>query len=49
MLTLLTAGYFFHGKGKKVGDVRPSNVLISEDGSVKVACYLSWPMERTNY
>jgi DNA-binding helix-hairpin-helix protein with protein kinase domain len=44
VLTLLSAGYFFHGKGRKVGDVRPGNVFISEDGSVKVGCCLSWPM-----
>lgn len=25
------------------------NIFISEDGSVKLACLYSWPLERTNY
>ncbi len=49
MLTLLSAAEMFHSKNKKVGDIRPENVFISEDGSVKVTCLVSWPMERTNY
>lgn len=47
--TLLNAANYFHKKGKKIGDVRPGNIFISEDGSVKTACIYSWPMERTNY
>lgn len=33
----------------KVGDVRPSNIFINEDGQIKVANVLSWPDERTNF
>lgn len=43
-LTLLSAADFFHSQGRKVGDIRPENVFISEDGSVKMACTCSWPL-----
>ena len=49
VLTLLSAANYFHGQNRKVGDIRPQNIFISEDGSVKVACIYSWPLERTNY
>ena len=39
----------FHGKNQKIGDIRPENIFISEDGSIKIANHLSWPMEQTNY
>jgi serine/threonine protein kinase len=38
-----------HGKGKKVGDIRPENIFINEDGQVKVANQLTWPLEQDNY
>jgi serine/threonine protein kinase len=40
---LISAGYEFHKNNKKIGDVRPENVFINEDGQVKVATYLTWP------
>jgi len=30
-------------KGKKVGDVRPENVFINEDGQIKVGTQFTWP------
>jgi serine/threonine protein kinase len=33
----------------KVGDIRPSNIFINEDGQIKVANVLSWPDESTNF
>jgi len=33
----------------KVGDIRPNNIFINEDGQIKVANVLSWPDERTNF
>jgi len=47
--TLISAGHEFHKNGRKVGDVRPENVFINEDGQVKVATQLTWPSENTNY
>ena len=47
--TLLAAGNDFHESGKKVGDIRPQNVFINEDGQVKVATHLTWPGEQNNY
>ena len=38
-----------HGQGHKIGDVRPDNIFINEDGQVKVATTYSWPSEQTNY
>jgi serine/threonine protein kinase len=42
-------GHQFHKTGRKVGDVRPENVFISEEGQVKVATRLTFPSENTNY
>ena len=47
--SLLAAGNDFHESGKKVGDIRPQNVFINEDGQVKVATHLTWPGEQNNY
>lgn len=45
----MAAGNDFHDIGKKVGDIRPQNVFINEDGQVKVATHLTWPGEQNNY
>ena len=29
-------------------DIRPSNIFLNEDGRIKVACSLSWPLEISN-
>lgn len=50
MLYVLTSAVRdFHMKNKKVGDIRPSNVFISNEGQIKVATYLSFPSEKNNY
>ncbi len=49
MYTLLSAAFTYHRQGAKVGDIRPDNIFINEDGQVKVACVDSWPGEQTNY
>ena len=33
----------------KLGDIRPHNIFINDQGEVKAANLLSWPMELTNY
>ncbi|MCB0371168.1 MAG: hypothetical protein KDD45_17565 [Bdellovibrionales bacterium] len=29
-------------------DIRPNNIFLNEDGKIKVASSLSWPLESTN-
>ena len=41
--------YKFHRKTEKMGDVRPKNIFVNEDGKVKVATKYSWPREISNY
>ncbi len=31
---------------KGLGDVRPGNVFLNDEGRVKVGCVLSWPREQ---
>lgn len=33
----------------KIGDVRPYNIFINEEGQIKIANLYSWPYERTNF
>lgn len=32
-----------------IGDVRPCNIFLNEDGQVKIGCLLSWPNSKTSY
>ncbi len=34
---------------EKIGDVRPQNVFINDQGLIKLSNILSWPGEKTNY
>jgi hypothetical protein len=44
----LSAALTYHKKGSKLGDLRPENIFINEDGQVRVASIDSWPGEQTN-
>lgn len=33
----------------KIGDVRPQNIFINDQGEVKVTNLYSWPREITNF
>lgn len=33
----------------KVGDIRPHNIFINDQGEIKVSNVRSWPKEQTNY
>jgi hypothetical protein len=33
----------------KIGDVRPHNIFINEEGQIKIANAFSWPYEKTNF
>ena len=46
---LLQSASIFHSQGMKVGDIRPENVFINEEGLTKVANLYSWPQEGANY
>jgi hypothetical protein len=30
-------------RSKKLGDIKPENIFVSEDGKIKVASQFSWP------
>lgn len=32
-----------NGSNSKIGDIRPDNVFLNEEGMIKVANLLSWP------
>lgn len=33
----------------KVGDIRPQNIFINQEGQIKVSCLYSWPKEGSNF
>ncbi len=35
--------------GVKIGDVKPENIFLNEDGDIKISCLYSWPGEISNY
>lgn len=34
--------------GEKLGDIRPKNTFLNEDGKIKVSNSLTWPLEISN-
>jgi serine/threonine protein kinase len=40
---MIEAASIFHNKGEKVGDIRPENIFINDNGQTKIACQYSWP------
>ena len=47
--TIVEAAHIFHSNGIKIGDIRPLNIFINDNGHTKVANHLSWPNEHDNY
>jgi Golgi nucleoside diphosphatase len=45
----VSAAKDFQSLSKKLGDIRPDNIFINEDGQVKLANVHSWPNEDDNY
>ena len=39
----------FHAVGKKVGDIRPLNLVLNGNGEIKVITNYTWPHELSNY
>jgi hypothetical protein len=33
----------------QIGDIRPQNIFINQEGQIKTSCLQSWPRETTNY
>ena len=46
---MIRAGNKFERVKSKVGDVHPSNILINEDGQVKLISTCSLPNEQGNF
>ena len=49
LYTLVSTARDFHNKNLKVGDIRPDNIFINEDGQIKMGTQFSWPGEQLNF
>lgn len=49
LYSLTSAARDFSKLGSKVGDIRPYNIFINEEGQLKIANLFSWPYEKTNF
>lgn len=45
----MRAGFKFEKIKKKIGDVNPHNILINDDGQIKVLSTVSLPNELNNF
>ncbi len=49
LYNIIRAGNKFQKIGKKVGDVNPHNVVINDDGQIKVISTCSIPNQQNNF
>jgi hypothetical protein len=49
LYSLVSSAKDFNSIDKKVGDIRPYNIFINEEGQIKIANIFSWPYEKTNF
>ena len=49
LYNIVRAGHKFEKVKKKVGDVSPNNILINDDGQIKVLSTVSLPNELNNF
>ena len=49
LYNIIRAGNKFENVGKKIGDVNPHNVVINDDGQIKVICTCSIPNQPDNF
>jgi len=49
LYSLVCSAQDFKKLDSKIGDVRPYNIFINEEGQIKIANLYSWPYERTNF
>lgn len=43
LYALAAAKHDIAGQVKKLGDIKPENVFVNEEGQAKIACQYSWP------
>lgn len=48
LLTLSEGRREAEAVGEGLGDIRPKNIFLNEEGKIKVSSSLSWPLENTN-
>ena len=49
LYSLVSSAQDFNKINSKIGDVRPYNIFINEEGQIKIGNLYSWPYERTNF
>ena len=49
LYVLVSVSKDFRAVDRKIGDVRPYNIFINEEGHIKVANAFSWPLETNNF
>lgn len=49
LYSLCSSARDFSKIDSKIGDVRPYNIFINEEGQIKIANLFSWPYERNNF
>ena len=49
LYSLVSSAADFNRIDSKIGDVRPYNIFINEEGQIKIANIYSWPYEKTNF
>ena len=46
---LAVAKHDVEGRAKQLGDIKPENIFINQDGKLKVANQFSWPDEHPSF
>lgn len=49
LFALAAAKHDLSGRTKKLGDIKPENIFVNEDGKVRVASQFSWPDELPSF
>jgi serine/threonine protein kinase len=49
LYALAAAKHDIAGRVKKVGDIKPENLFVNEEGQAKIACQYSWPDELPSF
>jgi serine/threonine protein kinase len=49
LYSLAAAKQDIKSQSNKVGDIKPSNVFVNDDGKIKIANVLSWPRELPSF
>ena len=49
LYSLAYTGFLFHSNDDLIGDVRPENVFIGEEGNIQIATLYTFYDDQTNY